>query len=394
MSMHIERANSASASTSIVVDHPEPGCFKLRLYKDGWHAVPARILLTDDLWSAEIDGEPAGLPHHEPEHADGVLRIWHSRKTEITESEYRFLTVDLKEWAREHYPDHPLLDPSKPVRLNTLRPIPAHTAPTAPEQASDEPANAPARPHPPSVPEIVEWLDYENESLVKAIEHDILQLREDKGVSITEDGQLSRIAANVSIARAHGRQAEKTRTDQQKPFKDGNNAVQKWFKGLTDSLDMALLPVQGEMNRYGTAKENQRRAEAEAKALALRQEAERQAAAAEAALRKNAPLADARLDAATTAAAAADKAEAFAAGKSSDLTRSHTDYGTTVSGQETWGWEVVDISKVPLRFLQINETLMNKEIREWCRDHIEEARAGISPNPGIRVTRSIAMRTR
>jgi hypothetical protein len=368
--------------------------FKLRLHPGGWNAVPARIVLTDDLWSAEIDGEPAGIPHHDPVHAVGVLRIWHSRKVEITESEYRFLTTTLKEWAREHYPDHPLLDPRKAVNPNTLRPIPAHTAPTAPEPTSEEPLNAPERPRPMTSAEILSWLDYENEALVKAIEHDITQLQADKGIVIDDDAELGRISANVSIANAHLRQTGKTKAIQQKPFSDANTTVLRFFQGLSGSLETAISPVQREMNAYGTRKEAARREEADRAAARARAEADRLAREAEAALRRNAPLAEARLNAASTAAKAAEKAGSFATGKAADLTRSHTDYGSTVSGQETWDFQVADISKVPLRLLQINEVEMRKEMRVYVRDHLDEARAGGSPVTGVKLIRSIAMRTR
>lgn len=377
-----------------VVDQPRAGFFKMRLHKDAWSQVPVRICHEDGYWLAEIDGEPAGPPEKDPSYAKGVLRIWHGRKEEISEAEYRHRVGPLKDWAREHYPDHPLLHIEDPVRVGTLRPIPAFTAPTRPEAQSEEPLNAPARPRPMTAAEIKEWLDYENEPLVKSIEHDILQLRDDADVRIEDDQTLSRVAANVSIARAHYRQTEKTKAEQQKPFSEANKTVLNWFKGLTTSLDGALAPVQGEMNRYGEAKEAQRREAAAQAAADARAEAERLAAEAEAAMRKNAPMADAKLDAAATAAQTAAKADALASGKAADLTRSHTDYGGAVSGQETWGWEIVDISKIPLRFLQVNETLMNKEVRDWVKAHIEEARAGVSPNPGIKITRSIAMRAR
>jgi len=377
-----------------IVDQPRAGFFKMRLHKDAWSQVPVRICHEDGYWLAEIDGEPAGPPEKDPSYAKGVLRIWHGRKEEISETEYRHRVGPLKDWAKAHYPDHPLLHIEEPVRVGTLRPIPAFTAPTAPERQSEEPLNAPSRPRPMTAAEIVEWLDYENEPLVKSIEHDISQLRDDADVVIEDDQTLSRVAANVSIARAHIRQTEKTRGDQQKPFRDANSTVLKWFQGLTGSLETALGPVQTQMNVYGNKKEAERRAEAEKVAAAARAEAERLAAEAEAAMRKNAPMADAKLDAASQAAQTAAKADALASGKAADLTRSHTDYGGAVSGQETWGWEIVDISKIPLRFLQVNETLMNKEVRDWVRAHIEEARAGVSPNPGIKITRSIAMRTR
>jgi hypothetical protein len=242
--------------------------------------------------------------------------------------------------------------------------------------------------------EILSWLDYENEALVKAIEHDITQLQADKGIVIDDDAELGRISANVSIANAHLRQTGKTKAIQQKPFSDANTTVLRFFQGLSGSLETAISPVQREMNAYGTRKEAARREEADRAAARARAEADRLAREAEAALRHNAPLAVAKLDAASTAAKAAEKAGSFATGKAADLTRSHTDYGSTVSGVETWDFQVADISAVPLQYLQINETEVRRAVRVYVRDNLEAARAGGTPIAGITVLRSIAMRTK
>ena len=386
-----------------IVDQPEPGFFKLRLHTGGWHEIPCRILYDGGLWSAEIDGEVAGLPHADPIHADGVLRIWHKKKTEITEAEYAFLTTRLKAWAREFYPDHPLLHPDEKVNTNKLRPIPQFTAPTAPAPLDPEPLpeNRPQAPKPMSTAEIKEWLEFENEALVKAIDLDVTVLTADHGrEEIAEEAQLARLAANVDIARGHYRQATKTKRAQKDPFLQGGRDVDAWFARHTDRLEKAVAPVQRLMNEYGERKDRERRAEAQRIADAARAEAQARAQAAadalarERATQQQTAATTVLLDEAADAAEQADKATTLAAGKSADLTRSFDSYGSTVSGKEVWGFEVADIAVVPLAYLQVNETMIRKAILEYARDHAEEARAGVSPITGIRITRSIDMRSR
>jgi hypothetical protein len=377
-----------------VVDQPEPGFFKLRLASGCWYEVPCRILFEDGKWSAEIDGEPAGAANADPVRAPGVTAIWHTRKTPISAAEYEFLTGRLKEWAREFYPDHPLLHPKTKLNKATLRPIPQFTAPVAPAPLDPEPLpeNRPGKPKPLTEKEIKLWLDFDNEVLTKAIELDVATLAMDAHETVDDDATLARVAANVDIARGHLRQANDTRLKSSKPFRDGAATVNAWFARYTTPLEAALTPVQNAMNAYGARVEAKRRAEAEAAATAARAELERLTREAAAAMERNAPAAGAILDEAADAAKAADKADALATGRAANLTRSYSSYGKTVSGRETWDFQVEDIAKVPLAYLQVNETEVGRVIRAFASANAERARAGESPIPGIRIIRQFAMR--
>jgi len=98
---------------------PSPGTFRLRLVKGGW-AVPAQIVETAAGWCAIID-EIALPPNPDPAQAEGVERVWTSGH-KIDEAEYRYLTA-VKEYAAKHAPDHPALNPRKPIDHMLLRPI-------------------------------------------------------------------------------------------------------------------------------------------------------------------------------------------------------------------------------------------------------------------------------
>ena len=393
-----QRTPRRALARAITVDTPEPGFFKLRLHAGGWHAVPCAIYHSDGLWSAEIDGELAGLPNPDPIHADGVLRIWHSRKEEISEAEYVFLTDTLKRWAREFYPDHPLLHPKDKVARTALRPIPAFSAPVAPDPLDEEPLpeNRPAPPKPMDSEAVIEWLGYENEPLVKSIEVSVAQLTLDAAGSVDSETDLSRVGANLDIARGLLRQAKERHDTQKAPFRKARTTIDDWFRPYTSALTNAIAPVQSAMNAYGARVEAQRRAEAEAAAAEAQAKAAAAAQAAADALR-NKPgsvQATVALDRAQQAATAADIATSIATGNVANLTRASHDYGGVISGQETWDFRVDDISKVPLAYLQINETLIRKTVREFTKESLAAARAGQSPIPGISLVRGVDMRNR
>jgi hypothetical protein len=97
------------------VDLPEPGWFKLRLVKGGPY-VPAMITREWGQWGAIIDGQPGNIFAPDPVLATDVFRIWHSG-IRIEHAEYLHM-LEVSRWAKEHAPDDPAADPTKPISLN------------------------------------------------------------------------------------------------------------------------------------------------------------------------------------------------------------------------------------------------------------------------------------
>jgi hypothetical protein len=391
----------------IRVDQPEPGLWKLRRYSGGWPYVPARIIFEGGLWSAVIDGKEAGLPNADPAMADGVMDIWLADKEPISAAEYNYRTsedpdarpIPLKAWARQSYPDHPCLDPRKQVDPTTLRLTPEFGNPTPPAPLAVEPLNRPPPPSPLEPKAIVEWLAYEEEALAASIAADVAQLARDaETTEITTEARLGEIGGNMDTAKAHLRLAEKHRTTAKRPFLLGGRAVDEWFAKLLKQLDTAMAPVQRLMNDYAAKEDARRRAEEAVRAAAAQAEAERLAKAAREALQRETPAAPQLLDDARKAALEAQEAQELASGRTADLTRADTSYGRTMSGQETWSFQITDISKVPLKYLQVNEALVGQTLRAYASDDVvaarEDAKAGRSPIPGIKINRSIVMRNR
>ena len=105
----------------IVNEEPECGWFKTRLVKNGPY-VPARIwmyqptdaetgeLVADEIMQAEINGAFAN-----------PISAWERLCAHpITEQEWQYMTATVT-WAKDHAPDHPLSDPSKPIdNLKTI----------------------------------------------------------------------------------------------------------------------------------------------------------------------------------------------------------------------------------------------------------------------------------
>jgi len=318
----------------VIVDQPQPGFWKMRLVPKGWHEVPVRICHDLGQWWALIDGAQVGAPHGDPALAEGVLGIWHSRKTPITLDEYLFLCGDLKEWAWEHCPDHPLLHPRDPIVLADMPPLPQFEAP--PELAEPSGRNAPERPRPMNAEEIVDWLDYDNETLIAHIARDIDVLKSDADITITDDEELARVAGNVDIAHAHRREASEHCKLALDPFIKGERIIRGFFSDTLAKLHAAMAPAQAAMDDYAARVEAE-----EGRTLRIR----------------NA-------------------------------------YGRSTKADEEWGFEVADISRVPLQYLQINERLVHEAIKAFAKAQPDEARAGISPISGIRITRSLSVRSR
>ena len=101
------------------IDQPQPGFFRMPLVKGGW-VVPALIVYQDGLWWAVVDGLQHP-PNPDPFAAPWVSRIWEGASF-ATETDYRW-RLATKAWAIKHDPDHPCLDPEKPISRMRLRPI-------------------------------------------------------------------------------------------------------------------------------------------------------------------------------------------------------------------------------------------------------------------------------
>lgn len=238
----------------------------------------------------------------------------------------------------------------------------------------DHGRNAPTPPAPLTPTEITAWLDFALESLIarRAEILDALAKTAAAHPTIEDDEILAEIGENVKMAKALTGTAEKRRVDSKAPFLDGGRAVDAWFARLVAPVGAALSPIQATMDDYGRRMVAKRRAAAEAQAKAAREEAERKAAEAAALLAATKPAAPGALDwAFDKAQEAADEAEAAATraiARPADLTRVTGAYGATSSLRATWRWRVVDVTKIPRKFLMVNEDAIKAAVLAEGRD--------------------------
>ena len=207
---------------------------------------------------------------------------------------------------------------------------------------------------------------------------------------------------------------EKFRTGEKTEWDQRGAIVQSFFKaGMTDPLERGANGIGAKQTKYLTEKERLARVEAQRVAEENRREAARKAAevaealrieeAANAAAREAERKADADIHNAA-AQAAADEARAAAAvrqretdaamqiakdvekttvaterravASTADLTRTRGDFGGVTSLRSTVKIKLVDISKVPVDYLLLNETMAKAKGKGWKEGDAQ-------PLPGI-----------
>jgi hypothetical protein len=213
------------------------------------------------------------------------------------------------------------------------------------------------------------YLDYAMEALVKRRET-LIQTLKGYGAlpQIDDDEAVGDADYNVKLAAALARSGEAHRKDTKEPFLEGGRTVDAWFKRWLAPLSEAMTPVQAAMDRYGIAKEDRLRLEAEANAAEAQAEVDRLTTLASDALRKgHMGQADRTLAQVEAAALIQEAAEASATRKSTDLTRVTGAFGGSTSLRTTWDFSVEDISIVPREYLMIDADMVKAVMKRRDR---------------------------
>lgn len=204
----------------------------------------------------------------------------------------------------------------------------------------------------------------------------------------------------VSQMKATAKQAETVRGTVGAPFLALTRAVNAIFKTAThDRLEGEWQKIERAQSAYAIAKEERLRKAAEAEAKRLREEAEVARLAAERVRKEEEaaqqqspisslfglPSADPNTPSSAAdelerdvamAEAQAAQAQKTAAAPSKDLGRTRTALGAVASLVDNWTFELVDITKVPKKYLLLNEQLVRAEVRSL---------KGAAEIPGVRV---------
>jgi len=155
---------------------------------------------------------------------------------------------------------------------------------------------------------------------------------------------------------------DQKRTEIKKPVLHAQRMIDGEAKKLADRVAAAVREVETRVTAYLRMKEAEARAAAEAEAQRLAEAAHNAMLAADAI---NTPEAD---DAAVQAVQEAQIAESQATAKALELTRTRGVGGALAGLVDKWVAELVDITKVPATYLQLNESVVKAAIKSGVRD--------------------------
>lgn len=307
---------------------PEPGLFSLRLVKGG-PPVAAEITTKLGALTATINGEPADVDH-----------VWTSGSF-IDRSTFNRLSANRP------------ADPTKPVNFRAM----GHTesAPSA-GAGSNRPVMDLAAALAPDA--LAAWLEHEYAGhearcaeLAAAYERFLTATAD----GITDDGVTGRATDFAKVHKAELVAIDATRTRIKAPVLHAQRMIDGAGKKLTDPLRANVAEIEGRIAVYLTAK-------AEAARRAAEIEAQRLAALAQEAMR------DAEPEDAIVALRDAQQAEALATAPTPELTRTRSLSGAMAGLRDNFVAELVDITKVPTAYLQVNDAVVKAAIRSGVRD--------------------------
>ena len=194
-----------------------------------------------------------------------------------------------------------------------------------------------------------------------------------KFTDVTASGIADDYTAGISADFARDLKAaanalDETRTRIKKPILHAQRLVDGEAKKLSDRVASAVREVEARVTTYLRAIEVEARAAAEAEARRLALEAEARIAEA------NESNTEVAIEAAVESMDAASKADEMANARALEFTRTRGVGGALTALKDNWVFGVVDITKVPVAYLQVNDALVKAAIR-----------SGVREVPGIRI---------
>ena len=209
------------------------------------------------------------------------------------------------------------------------------------------------------------WIDYEYAShaaAIAALLERFVKFTDVTSIGIHDDFVAGHAADFAKDLKAAANALDETRTRIKKPILHAQRLVDGSAKALSDRVASAVREVETRVTAYLRMKEAEARAAAEAEAARLQAEAERLAAEA---LRVDGVI---TAETAVDALEAAQRADELANAKALELTRTRGVGGALTALKDNWVAELVDITKVPAAYLQVNDALVKAAIRSGVRD--------------------------
>jgi hypothetical protein len=165
----------------------------------------------------------------------------------------------------------------------------------------------------------------------------------------------------AKLLRAADVDLDNIRTKIKKPVLHAQRVIDRKAKALADQITMALSDIEARSRVWLKKKEDANREAARLEALRLAAEAERLIAEAQqSGTKEDAETAWNTMDEADAAAKLADA-------KALELTRTRSQGGSLTGLRDNFVYELVDISKVPIAYLQVNDALAKAAIKSGVR---------------------------
>jgi hypothetical protein len=233
--------------------------------------------------------------------------------------------------------------------------------------------NRPTPPLPLTREQVIEWLDYQLESLSERRSHvlDAMTAMLEAGPVITDARTAGVYAENVRMATALERSAKTEIDAAKRPYIDGGKAVDGWRNAYMLPLQDAVREARARLLAWEQRQTALARAEVQARAneAAERADAERQRVAqAQVQHGLFSPVAAVLGEAAEQAARAALEAQQAVSAKSATLSRTLGHYGAQASIRTVWTHRLVDLAAVPLAYHALDDAKVKAVMRTLPRD--------------------------
>jgi hypothetical protein len=234
-------------------------------------------------------------------------------------------------------------------------------------------SNAPKPPSPPTRQQVIDWLAYQTEALVRRRDSEVLpaiaaMVKAHPTIPDGDEDLAGRFAENITMAKDLIGEAVKAHTEHKAPYLAAGRAVDGWKNAYEAVVTRGLTDIEDIARDYALRKYNRERSEREAAAKRADDDARRAKEIADAEARKDmwgdgamaaAEEATRKRQAATTSARRAHAAPTM-------TTRG--DYGAKAGIVRKWKWELRDITKVPAEYLSVNAA--NVVIASKSRDPV------------------------
>ena len=209
------------------------------------------------------------------------------------------------------------------------------------------------------------WVDFQYAEHASAIE--TLMVRHGRFLQITKDGinddiMLGHASDFAKLLRTAATDLDDTRTKIKKPVLHAQRLIDGKAKAMSDQVTAALLDVERCSMVFLKKKEEANREAARLEALRLAAEAERLIAEAQQSGTKE------DSETAWNALDEADAAQKLADAKALELTRTRSQGGSLTGLRDNYVHKLVDITKVPVCYLQVDDVLVKAAIKSGVRE--------------------------